>query len=429
MRPSMILPRRHLARLGLGGTASALLTGAAMAQAALPGPAPVDTGAAQGNKVTFPPWTAPTERPSGGPPNPWPVSERVGFAVVGLGRLALEEIIPAFGEAKRAKLVALVSGSPDKARAVAAQTGIGPEAVYDYAGFDRIRDNPAIQVVYIVLPNGLHHTYTLRAAAAGKHVLSEKPMATSVAECEGMIAACKAAGRLLIVAYRCQYEPYNREVRRLVREETLGPVRFIDAVNLQNMGEPTQWRFNKALAGGGALPDIGLYCLNAARFITGEEPVELFARAYSPPGDARYREVEETIQFSLTFPSGTVANCMASYGMHEHRTLSVHTPGGAIELADAFSYDRKQLRIGHRDGPAEQVDDRRLVMRNQFALELDHMATCVATGRTPHTPGEEGLQDQRLMEAIYRSAASGRPVTVPAVAGLDTTRGPPPEET
>jgi len=164
-------------RVALVSTAGA--TGAVFARAAAAAVPEIDTGRVQGGRVEFPAWTAPTERPSGGPPNPTPVNERIGFAVIGLGRLALEEILPAFGEAKRSRLVALVSGTPDRAARVAAQYGIRPEAVYDYAGFERIRDNPDIRVVYIVLPNSMHKEYTLRAAQAGKDVLCEKPMAVS----------------------------------------------------------------------------------------------------------------------------------------------------------------------------------------------------------------------------------------------------------
>ena len=415
-----LIPRR-IALIGAAGTAGTLL--ARGAAAAVP---EIDTGRVQDGRVEFPAWTAPTERPSGGPPNPMPMNERVGVAVVGLGRLALEEILPAFGEAKKSRLVALVSGTPHKAAQVAAQYGIRPEAVYDYAGFDRIRDNPAIQVVYIVLPNSMHKEYTIRAAQAGKDVLCEKPMAMSSADGQAMIDACRKAQRKLMIAYRCQYEPYNREVLRLVREATFGPIRFIDAVNVQNQGDGAQWRFKRALAGGGSLPDVGLYCLNAARFLTGEEPVEVIARSFSPPGDPRYAEVEETVNFMLRFPSGVVANCATSYGMHESRLLRVHTPGGAISLDGAFAYHDKQLRIAHRDGRAESVDERRIPMQNQFALEMDHMADCVLTDREPHTPGEEGVQDHRVMEAIYRSASSGQPVALPRVEGLDTTRGPAP---
>jgi predicted dehydrogenase len=415
------LMRRRVVQIGTTGVTGTLL--ARNAAAAVP---EIDAGKVQDGRVQFPAWTAPTERPSGGPPNPMPVNERVGFAVVGLGRLALEEVLPAFGETKKSRLVALVSGTPDKAARVAAEYGVRPEAVYDYAGFDRIRDNPEIKVVYIILPNSLHKEYTIRAAQAGKDVLCEKPMAVSSSEGQAMVDACRAAQRKLMIAYRCQYEPYNREVLRMVREQVLGPARFIDAVNTQNQGDPTQWRLKRALAGGGSLPDIGLYCLNAARFLTGEEPIEVFARTFSPPGDPRFGEVEETVNFMLRFPSGVVANCASSYGMHESRFLRVHTPGGAISLDGAFAYGDKQLRIAHREGRAESVDERRLPMQNQFALEMDHMADCVIANRQPHTPGEEGVQDHRIMEAIYRSADSGQPVAMPRIEGLDRTRGPAP---
>ena len=413
--------RRRIVQIGAAGVTGTLL--ARSAAAAVP---EIDAGRVQGGRVEFPAWTAPTERPSGGPPNPLPMSERVGIAVVGLGRLALEEVLPAFGETKKSRLAALVSGTPGKAKRVAEQYGVQPEAVYDYAGFDRIRDNPDIKAVYIILPNSMHKEYTIRAAQAGKDVLCEKPMAVSSAEGQAMVDACRTAGRKLMIAYRCQYEPYNREVLRMVREQVLGPARFIDAVNLQNQGDGTQWRFKRALAGGGALPDIGLYCLNAARFLTGEEPVEVVARMSSPPGDPRYAEVEETVNFMLRFPGGAVANCATSYGMHESRYMRVHTPGGSISLDGAFAYHDKQLRIAHRDGKAESVDERRLPMQNQFALEIDHMADCVISDRQPHTPGEEGVQDHRIMEAIYRSAESGQPVALPRVEGLDRTRGPAP---
>ena len=415
------LMRRRIVQMGAAGVTGTLL--ARSAAAAVP---EIDAGKVQGGRVEFPAATAPSERPSGGPPNPIPVNERVGFAVVGLGRLALEEVLPAFGETKKSRLVALVSGTPDKAARVAAEYGVRPEAVYDYAGFDRIRDNTEIKVVYIILPNSMHKEYTIRAAQAGKDVLCEKPMAVSAAEGQAMVDACSAAQRKLMIAYRCQYEPYNREVLRMVREKAFGPVRFIDAVNLQNQGDGAQWRFSRALAGGGALPDIGLYCLNAARFLTGEEPVEVIGRSFSPEGDPRYAEVEETVNFMLRFPGGVVANCATSYGMHESRLLRVHTPAGAITLDGAFAYHDKQLRVARRDGRAESVEERRLPMQNQFALEIDHMADCVLSNRQPHTPGEEGVQDHRIMEAIYQSAASGQPVALPRVDGLDRTRGPAP---
>ncbi len=414
--------RRQILRLAAAAAAGGAVTVPAAAAAAAE--QVVDTGSIEGGKVTFPAWTAATERPAGPPPAPLPPAERVGFAVLGLGRLALEEILPAFGAAKRARLVALISGTPDKAKLVASQHGVAPDAVYGYGDWAAIKANPAIEAVYIVTPNALHREGTLAAAQAGKHVLCEKPMATSSADCQAMIDACATAQRHLMIAYRCQYEPNNRAVQAMVRDRRYGAALLYDAVNTQNMAAPAQWRFDKALAGGGALPDIGLYCLNGARFLTGEEPVEVFGRTSATPGDPRFREVEEMVSFMLRFPSGLVANCAASYGLHENRRLGIGMPGAGIEFANAFAYAGQQVRVAHRDGDAESIDDRRLPARNQFALELDHMAECIRTGRVPRTPGQEGLADQRIMEAIYRSAEIGQPVALSNVQGLDTTRGP-----
>ena len=376
--------------------------------------------------MTFPNWRGEADKPSPPPPAPLPPEQRVGFAIVGLGRLSLEEILPAFASSRTAKPVALVSGSPDKARTVAAQYGIARDAVYDYASFDRIAENPAVRAVYIVLPNAMHHDFVLRAARAGKHVLCEKPMAVSSAQAREMTAACRAAAVKLMVAYRIQYEPTNREVMRLIRSGELGPVKFIDAINTQQQGDPDQWRMKKAMAGGGALPDIGLYCLNTTRAYLGEEPVEVFARSWSTPDDPRFREVEENVAFMLRFPSGVVANCFTGYGAHDGKPIRVHLEKAWIDMENAFAYRGQTLRIGRRSGEHGSVEQVEVGAKNQFALELDHFAGCILHDVTPRTPGEEGVQDHVLMEAIYESARSGRPVSLPEVAGRDTTRGPEP---
>lgn len=413
-----------LSRRGLVGGTSLLLASGPAAMAATPPPRPADIGSVQDGRVTFPNWKGEADRPSPPPPAPMPPGERVGFAIVGLGRLSLEELLPAFAECKRARPVALVSGTPEKLRTVGAQYGIKPEALYSYAELDRIAENPEVKVVYIVLPNGMHHEFTLRAARAGKHVLCEKPMANSSAEAREMVEACRAANVRLMVAYRCQYEPYNRRAVDLMRSGELGAARFIEASNTQVQGAVAQWRFSKTLAGGGALPDIGLYCLNAARFYSGEEPVEVFARIHTPANDPRYGEVEESMAFMLRFPSGLIANCAASYGAHESKDLRVRLEKGWIDVANAFAYQGQSLRVASRDGKAEAIRELRLGHKNQFALEIDHMAQCVLQNRAPRTPGEEGVQDHVIMEALYRSAETGAAVALPAASGLDATRGP-----
>ena len=397
------------------------LAGASVALPALAAAGPVDSGKVVGGKVEFPEWRGPGDALGRPPPAPLPPAQRLGFAIVGLGRLSLEEILPAFAQSTQAKPVAVVSGTPDKAKLVAAQYGIKAESIYGYDDFAKIKDNPEIQAVYVVLPNSMHREYVVKAAQAGKHVLCEKPMATNSADARAMIAACAQAKVKLMIGYRCQYEPFNREVARLLHSGELGACRLVEASNTQSMGDPAQWRLKKAMAGGGALPDIGLYCLNGARFVTGEEPVEVFARTFSPKNDPRFREVEETIAFMLRFPSGIIASCTSSYNIHNTKDFTVRMERGSAVLKEAFSYGGKQLHVtgvvdGHNGEKQLQIEP-----RNQFALELDHLAKCVREDLTPHTPGEEGLQDQLLMEALYASAEKGAPVAVPPPAG--PTRG------
>lgn len=157
--------------------------------------------------------------------------------------------------------------------------------------------------------------------------------------------------------------------------------------------------------------------------------MEVTARIHSTPNDERFREVEETVAFTLRFPSGLIAECSSSYGMHEARYLHAHMPAGAVHFENAFAYTGHQLNVSHRDGKVESVDNLRVGAKDQFALEMDHMADCVLHNRQPHTPGEEGLQDHLIMEAIYKAAATKVPVTLPEVSGRDRTRGPAPEET
>jgi predicted dehydrogenase len=347
--------------------------------------------------------------------------QRIGFAVVGLGRLSLNQILPAMAKSKYCKPVALVSGSPDKARKVAAQYGIRPEAIYDYAGYDRLARNPEAKIIYIVLPNAMHAEFVIRGAKAGKHILCEKPMATSAADCERMIAACKTAGVKLMIAYRQQYEPMNRELQRMIRSGTMGAPRSIVATNTQDQGDPTQWRLNRKLSGGGCLPDVGIYCLNAARFLSGEEPTEVMGATWQPSGDPRFKEVEATCTFTLRFPSGLLATLNSGYAGHRSQFLRVECADAWAELNPAFGYTGLKLRSRRLVDKHDVTMEPSIEEQDQFALEMDHMAQCVIQNTAPHTPGEEGLQDQRLIDAIYESARTGREVKVPPPTG--PTRG------
>src|SRR5438067_4193446 len=245
---------------------------------------------------------------------PDPPGKKLGWAIVGLGSLSINQILPAFAKCEKSKVVAFVSGHPDKASKLALRYGVDPKNIYNYQNYDSIKDNPEVDIIYIVLPNGMHAEYTVRGLQSGKHVLSEKPMANAPAECQQMIDAAKKADRKLMVAYRCRYETYNREAIRIARSGELGPTQMILADTGFAIDDPTQWRLNKKLAGGGSMMDIGIYALNASRYLSGEEPTEVNAMLYSTPNDPRFKEVEEHVTFQLRFPSGILANCTSSYG-------------------------------------------------------------------------------------------------------------------
>jgi glucose-fructose oxidoreductase len=336
---------------------------------------------------------------------PEPPGPKLGYALVGLGSLAINQIMPAFARSDRSKLVAFVSGHRDKADKLAARYGVAAKNIYNYENYDSIKDNPEIDVVYVVLPNSMHAEYTIRALKAGKHVLCEKPMANTAAECEQMIAASKAADRKLMIAYRLHYEPYTNALIKVARDEEFGKLRVVLADAGFPIGDPTQWRLNKKMAGGGSMMDIGIYALNASRYLTGEEPVEVNAMIETTPNDPRFREVEENISFQLRFPSGVLANCTSSYGAPLNRFRVVGT-GGWAELEPALSYDGLKMRAG----TWTKIEERIQPVANHFTAEMDHFSDCVTSNKAPLTAGEEGLKDLRIIEAIYKSAAAHAPV-------------------
>ncbi len=333
---------------------------------------------------------------------------KVGFAIIGLGGYATRQIMPEIAKTKHCKITALVSGSPDKAAKLAAQYGVPQRSIYNYQNFDRIADNPDVDAVYVILPNSMHAEYTIRAAKAGKHVLCEKPMANTSRECEQMIAACRAAGRKLMLGYRSRFQPHNVEAIRLARSGELGPTRVVMAEHGFPIGDPNQWRLNRKLAGGGSLMDIGVYSVNALRYLTGEEPAEVTAMEFTDRSDPRFREVEDTITFQFRFPSGAIGHGVSAYSSGHQRYRVVGTKGW-LELEPATAYAGQQMRV--RRG-WEEPKPVTLDPGNQFVGQMDHMAECVLTGREPLVNGQEGLRDLLAMEAIYEAARTGRAVKV-----------------
>jgi predicted dehydrogenase len=339
---------------------------------------------------------------------PDPPGKKLGWAVVGLGSLAINQILPAFASCEKSRVVAFVSGHPDKASKLALRYGVDPKNIYNYANYDSIKNNPEVDVIYVVLPNGMHAEYTVRGLQAGKHVLCEKPMANTPAECQQMIDAAHKVDRKLMIAYRCRYEPYNREAIRIARSGELGPTQMILADAGFPMGDPKVWRLNKQMAGGGSMMDIGIYALNASRYLTGEEPREVNAMIYSTPGDPRFKEVEEHVTFQLRFPSGILANCSSSYGYFHQSHYRVMGTNARLCVDPATWYSGLRLWI-ERDNVIEQRD---LPSVDHFAAEMDHMSSCVMQNQQPLTPGEEGLRDLTIIQAIYESARSQKMVTL-----------------
>ena len=294
---------------------------------------------------------------------------------------------------------------PTKRTQQADKYGIDPKNIYNYENFDSIKDNPAIDVVYVVLPNSMHAEYTIRAVKAGKHVLCEKPMATSVADCQAMIDACKAAQRKLAIGYRLHHEPLTQKAIELAR--SLGTIKQITAEGGFNIGDPTQWRLNRQLAGGGSLMDIGIYALNAVRYLSGQEPTEVYATSYSTPNDPRFKEVEETIAFELRFDSGLLASCLSSYGLGCNR-FRVYGTKGQIESEPFLSYQGD--RLWQIRGP--QKEEVEIDRANHFASEMDDFSRCILDDKPSSTPGEEGLKDLKIMMAVYESARKGQTVKI-----------------
>lgn len=324
---------------------------------------------------------------------------KTGYAIIGLGRIA-DHFLRGVLLTTNSRITALVSGHRDKAERIAAQYGVPSDSIYSYENFDEIVHNKNVEAVYVALPNSMHAEYTIRAARAGKHVLCEKPMSTSVADAEAMIAACKQAHVKLMIAYRCHYEPTNLRAVKLIREGALGQVQAIESVNGFNIGQ--DWRLKRKLAGGGPLMDVGIYSLNACRYLTGEEPADLSAFASVIDQDGRFREVEENLSWTMRFPSGIVASCNTSYGANMNGYYRVHGSQGWLEASPAFYYDGLRLR-GEFGGT--QIDEFNPAKDpSHFQLQAEHFSHCVQNNQEPKTPGEEGLQDMRLMTRIYHSA-------------------------
>jgi predicted dehydrogenase len=327
---------------------------------------------------------------------------KLGFAICGLGSLSTHQIAPAFPKTKNCKLTGIITGHPAKAEMWKAKYNIPDKNIYNYETMEKMGDNPDIDVVYVVTPNALHAEHTIKAAKAGKHVLTEKPMEATPEKCRQMIDACKAANRMLAVGYRSRFEPHNLECVRIAREKVFGDLKILEAGFGITIGNPDQWRLKKALSGGGALMDVGIYALQATRYLSGEEPI-LVSGMETKTDPEKFKEVDESLIWQMKFPSGLIANCSTSYntkGLGRYMGLA---DKGWFELNPAFGY------MGNH-GRRSDGQEISLPQIDQFAAEMDDFANCIMTNTPTKVPGEEGLRDVKIMMAIYEAVKTGQSV-------------------
>jgi len=324
--------------------------------------------------------------------------KQLRVAIMGLGGYA-NIVAKGMQECKIAKITGVISGTPSKIEIWKQKYGIPDKNVYNYETVSQLKDNPDIDLVYVITPNSLHHKHVLQIAAAGKHVICEKPVADNAKQAREMIAACEKAGVKFYIGYRLHFEPHTKELIRMREAGEFGKVMHVNNYAGFKIGDPTQWRLKKALAGGGAMMDVGVYSLNGARYCTGEEPVWVTAQE-SKTDPVKFKEVDETITFQLGFPSGIIANCGCTYNFNHVEGLKLMGEKGWAELNPAFGYG--PIRGTTHLGPLTQPDV------NHQAYQMDGIADCILNNKPdPNVTGREGLKDMVVVDAIYESIRKG----------------------
>jgi predicted dehydrogenase len=329
--------------------------------------------------------------------------DKLGIALVGLGGYAGGQLAPALQQTEHCYLAGIVTGTPSKAETWQEKYNLPDKNIYNYQNFDSIKDNPDIDIVYVVLPNSMHAEYSIRAAEAGKHVICEKPMAITVQECDQMIAACKKAGKLLSIGYRLHFDPYHLEMTKLVKEKEYGDINNLTAGFGFNAQKGT-WRLDKKMAGGGPLMDLGIYCLQAACYTTGLEPIAVTAQASPISDKEKFVDIEESLTWQMEMPGGLVAKCKTSYsdGMNY---LRAEANNGWLELKPAFSYSGLRCTSS---------DNRSIVFPrpSQQARQLDGIAIAYKKNENSIVPGEMGRRDMKIITGIYEAMNTGKRVLI-----------------
>jgi glucose-fructose oxidoreductase len=331
-----------------------------------------------------------------------PKKDKLGIALVGLGYYSTDLLAPALQQTEKCYLAGIVTGTPAKAETWKKKYNIPDKNIYNYQNFDQIANNPDIDIVYVVLPPSMHREFVVRAAKAGKHVFCEKPMAPSVADCEAMISACKSNKVKLAIGYRCQHDPNIQAVRQVIKDRKFGKVKMVSSAAGYLDNRTDHWKQSKKL-GGGVMGDMGVYALQGARLATGEEPVSVIAQASTTRPEI-YKEVEETMMFMLEFPSGARAACQTSFGINMNY-LQVNYEKGWLKMEPQSSYNG--IKGSMSDGTIINTP-----IKSQQAKQMDEDCVAIMTQSDLIAPGEEGLRDIRVLEAIYKSVASGKSVRI-----------------
>lgn len=323
---------------------------------------------------------------------------KLGIALVGLGGYAGGQLAPALQQTEHCYLAGIVTGTPSKAETWKEKYNIPEKNIYNYDSYDSIKNNPDIDIIYVVLPNYLHADFTIRGAKAGKDIICEKPMAITVEDCDKMIKACKKAGKMLSIGYRLHFDPFHLEMVRLGTQKIYGNIKKMNA-GFSFVSPKGVWRLDKKLSGGGPLMDLGIYCLQGVMYTTGMEPVAVTAQSAPISNKDKFVDIEETLKFQMEMPNGLMADCRTSYSENMN-IFRAEAEKGWFELQPAFNYS------GLKGKTSDKIIEYPALL--QQAKQMDDFAVAIKNNRPSQVPGEMGKRDMKIITAIYEAMRTGK---------------------
>lgn len=329
---------------------------------------------------------------------------KLGIALVGLGGYATGQLGPALLKTEHCYLAGIVTGTPSKIPVWKEKYKLSEKNIYSYDTYDQIKNNPDIDIIYVVLPNNMHAEYTIRGFEAGKHVICEKPMAITVLDCDRMIAASKKANKFLSVGYRLHFEPYNLEMVKLGTSKKYGEIKKISG-GFGFKATPNQWRLQQKYAGGGPLMDLGIYAIQGMCYTTGMLPIAVTAQEGKKTDLQRFSEVEQSLSWQFEFPTGLIGSGSASYDDNMN-FLKAEAVQGVFELTTAYNYNGLSGYTPAGPMSFPQV--------NQQARQLDAIALSIKNNKPSIVPGEMGRRDVKYLQAIYEAMRTGKRITIKA---------------